>query len=225
MRMETIRKPEDHETQCPTCGGGVQRRSFGEMYAGSFISDGKRVDIRAVPHEHYADPIVLDALTQYFDGGLYRLWPSEKYLSRGGKKLHRDVWALAFGPIPKGCHIHHKDSNPRNNQLNNLECLPASLHLSETSRRNNALRTEHFTPEARAKASDWHRSEEGRLWHRRHNARFQPWTKWKYIAMQCPGCNQEFQGISRQNGYSQKFCTEKCKMLVYRKRKRGLATR
>lgn len=219
MWLDAIRKSEGHENACPTCRGAVQRRAYGEMYAGSFISHGERVDIRRVPHEHFHDPIVLDPLTQYFDGGLYRLWPSDTYLSRGGKKLHRDVWALAFGDIPKGCHIHHRDANPRNNQLSNLECLPASLHLSAASRKLNASRTEHFTDECRSKAADWHRSDEGRLWHRRHMARSKPWTKWKYVEMECPGCHQSFQGISRQNGYSQKFCSEKCKMFVYRQRR------
>lgn len=220
MRLEAIHQSTDREASCPTCGGAVQRRTFGEMYAGSFISNGQRVEIRRVPYEGYMDPIVLDPLTQYFDGGLYRVWPSDRYLSRGGKKLHRDVWTLAFGPIPKGCHIHHKDSNPRNNLLSNLECIPASLHLSAATRKLVASRTEHFTREARAKASDWHRSEEGRLWHRRHMARVQSWTKWKRVPKDCPFCKKEFQAIQRNSGYSQIYCSEKCKMSSYRLRRR-----
>lgn len=221
MWLDAIRKPEDHEAACPTCGSGVQRRAYGEMYAGSFLSNGQRVDIRKIPQEGFIDPIVLDPLTQYFDGGLYRLWPSDKYLSRGGRKLHRDVWAVAFGPIPKGCHIHHKDSDPKNNLLTNLECLPASLHLSAGTTKRNATRTVHFTHEARAKASAWHRSEEGRLWHRRHMDRVKTWTKWKRVPKDCPFCKKEFQAVQRNSGYSQIYCSEKCKMSAYRLRRRS----
>ena len=134
MWVEAIHQSSNHEEKCLTCGGAVRKRIFGEMYAGSFIQNGERVDIRRVPNEGYANPICLDSITQYFDGGLYRIWPSEKYYSRGGKKLHRDVWRMAFGPIPDGCHIHHKDGNPANNVLSNLECLPAKIHLSEIGR-------------------------------------------------------------------------------------------
>lgn len=221
MWLDALRKSEDHEAQCPTCGGGVQRRAFGEMYAGSFISDGQRVEIRRIPHEGFSNPVVLDPLTQYFDGGLYRLWPSDKYLSRGGKKLHRDVWTVAFGEIPRGCHIHHKDGNTKNNALDNLECIPASIHLSGATRKRNASRIQHFTESAREKAADWHRSEEGRLWHRRHMARVKTWTKWKRVPKICPYCQVEFQGVQRTSGFSQIYCSEKCKMSAYRIRKQN----
>src|SRR5258706_14810593 len=102
MWLEPIYKPEDHAEKCPTCRSGVRRRPHSEMHAGSFILDGERVEIRRTVAADFADPIVLDASTQYFDGGLYRRWPSERYYSRGGKKLHRDAWQGAFGKIPEG---------------------------------------------------------------------------------------------------------------------------
>ena len=207
--------------ECPTCGGEVQRRNFGEMYAGSFISDGQRVEIRRVPNDGYADPIFLDPITQYFDGGLYRLWPSEKYLSRGGKKLHRDVWAKAFGPIPAGCHIHHKDSNPKNNALANLECLPAHLHLSEAWHTNKHGRSEHFSELARERAADWHKSEEGRLWHSRHAIRAQSWTKWKREEKPCPQCSKLFNALVRNSGHSQIYCSPNCKAAASRQRRKA----
>lgn len=220
MWLETVHASENHSSQCPTCGGGVQRRTYSEMYAGSFIHDGIRVDIRRIPTTDFAGPIVLDPLTQYFDGGLYRLWPSDKYLSRGGKKLHRDVWEGAFGPIPKGCHIHHRDHDATNNQLSNLECVPASIHLSENRTRINVTRTgPFFTDEARSRATEWHRSEEGRLWHRRNAQRTKGWTKWKRIDKCCPVCQKVFKGLDRKSGHTQIYCTEKCKMVAYRARK------
>ncbi len=68
------------------------------MYAGSFILNEERVEIRRVPDAQYRDPIVLDELTQYFDGKLYRIWPSSKYLTNGSKgSIHRAAWFGAFG--------------------------------------------------------------------------------------------------------------------------------
>ncbi len=44
---------------------------------------------------------------------------------RGGKRLlaHRIIWEEHHGPIPDGHLIHHIDGNPRNNTLENLQCL------------------------------------------------------------------------------------------------------
>lgn len=45
--------------------------------------------------------------------------------------LHRLVYKLFCGDIPKGMHIHHKDKNPLNNSLANLELKEAKQHLRE----------------------------------------------------------------------------------------------
>ena len=220
MWMETIHKPEDHSEKCISCGGGVQRRVFGEMYAGSFIQDGKRLEISRIPNEGFANPIYLDPLTQYFNGGLYRIYPSESYLSRGGKKLHRDVWFAAFGEIPKDCHIHHKDGNALNNAIENLECLQSTEHLQKTmlDRHSNG-RGSKFTDEARRKAAEWHKSEEGRLWHKRHAERSKGWTKWKRVPKNCPICNKLFDALERKSGNTQIYCSTNCKAASYRARK------
>jgi hypothetical protein len=185
------------------------------MYAGSCFQDGQRVEIRRTPHPEYRDPIILDPLTQYFDGGLYRLFPSETYYTRGGKKLHRVAWALAYGPIPDKCHIHHRDGNSANNALANLECIPANIHNSEHTK----LVPRKFNALAREKAAEWHKSEAGRLWHRRHAERAKSWTKWKREQRNCPECNAEFQALVRKGAMAQKYCSTACKVAAYRKRK------
>lgn len=215
MWLEAIHSSSDDEACCPTCGGGVHKRVFGEMYAGSFVLDGERLEIRRTPIAGYSDPIVLDPITQYFDGGLYRIYPSDRYYSRGGKKLHRDAWRTAFGPIPKGCHIHHRDTNPANNAIANLECLNSTEHLSSTWHAQD--RTEHFSDHARDKAAEWHRSEEGRLWHRRHAERIKSWTKWKREPMACQHCAKTFDGLVRA-GNPQRYCSDACKVAAYRAR-------
>lgn len=49
--------------------------------------------------------------------------------------LHRLVYKLFCGYIPKGMHIHHKDKNPLNNSLANLELKEAKQHLREHSQK------------------------------------------------------------------------------------------
>lgn len=224
MWFQAIHEPTQDEEQCPTCRGAVRRRPHGEMHAGSFVLDGRRVEIRGVVAEGFADPIVLDATTQYFDGGLYRIWPSERYFSRGGKKLHRDVWQGAFGPIPEGCHIHHRDGEVGNNALANLECLPASEHLRRAWHKSKAglASWQHFTETARRKAAEWHGSEAGRQWHRRHAERSKGWTKWKREPRDCPECGTRFNALVRKSGNAQIFCGETCKVAAYRKRQKAL---
>lgn len=220
MWLEAICKPEDHQEKCLSCGGGVQRRVFGEMHAGSYVQDGNRLEIRRVPNEGFANPIYLDPLTQYFDGGLYRIWPSETYLSRGGKKLHRDVWTAAFGKIPSGCHIHHRDGNVLNNAIENLECLDSTEHLQKTMReRHDQGRGSKISDETRRKAAEWHRSEEGRLWHKRHAERSKSWTKWKRVEKNCLVCQKLFNALERKSGYTQIYCSNNCKATSYRRRK------
>lgn len=215
MWLEAIHECGADGHKCPTCGGEVQRRAYGEMYAGAFVLDGQRVEIRRTPIAGFIDPIVLDPLTQYFDGGLYRVWPSSPYYTRGGKFIHRDVWRTAFGPIPTGCHIHHRDSDLRNNQLSNLECLPAAEHLKIDRRPTT------FTDGARAAAAEWHRSEEGRLWHRRHAERSKSWTKWKREDRPCPECGVIFSALIRKSGNAQIYCSSACKVAAYRERSRA----
>jgi hypothetical protein len=221
MRLEAVSKPEGDAEKCPTCGGGICRRPYGEMHAGSFIRDGERVDIRAIPKSGFGDPIYLDAGTQYFDGGLYRLWPSETYFANGSGRLHRKVWIAAFGAIPKGCHIHHRDDDPTNNLLANLECIPAKQHLSETWERNRERRAAegHFSQKAKNAAREWHQSDAGRLWHSRQAKRSKSWTKWKREPRECLQCSKTFDALIRKSGHPQVYCSTACKVAAYRGRK------
>ncbi|WP_374725951.1 HNH endonuclease signature motif containing protein [Paraburkholderia phenoliruptrix] len=143
------------------------------------------------------------------------MWPNESYLSCGGRKLHRAVWKAAFGTIPANCHIHHRDDNPLNNQLWNLECLNSTEHLVLTRAKNPKT----IGALAREKAAEWHRSEEGRLWHKRHAERSQGWTKWKREPLPCAHCGTVFDCLVRKSGATQKFCSPRCKAAAWRARK------
>lgn|SRR6185436_10611732 len=222
MRMEAVSGPADHAEKCPSCGGAVHRRPFGEMYGGSFISDGRRVEIRGTPPAGFANPIILDPIAQYWDGGLYRTWPSSPYFTRGGKHLHLRVWREVYGSIPKDCHIHHKNDNKMDNCIENLECMPSGEHRALTIARRRARGYKSkFNQLARDKAAAWHGSEAGRLWHSRHAKRSKGWEKWRREDRACAHCGKIFSCLIRKNGRPQKFCTHVCGIQSHLARKKA----
>lgn len=222
--MEKISKPAHNKTQRSIGRGDIQRQYSSEMYAGSFISNGERMEIRRKPNPRYSDPVFIDEKTQKFNGLVYKLWNRERYLSRKtkvslgepynrSKRLHRDVWEGAFGEIPEDCHIHHKDGNPINNALWNLECMQSNEHLRLTWQETYHKRTgPAFTDEARKKAAEWHRSDEGMQWHKNNNntAHFK-----KKKEKKCLICGTLFMGIDRPGTKSdQKYCKPQCKNIA-----------
>ena len=44
------------------------------------------------------------------------------------KYLHRVIWEENHGAIPKGMLIHHKDNNPENNDIDNLQLVTTQEH-------------------------------------------------------------------------------------------------
>ena len=64
-----------------------------------------------------------------------------KRIALGDNKvlLHRYLWECANGPIPKGYDIHHINEDIWDNRLENLECLPHSIHskVSNIGRKQN----------------------------------------------------------------------------------------
>lgn len=69
-----------------------------------------------------------------YNGKRYTRYGKSKYYWHHGEwkkppvSLHVQVWKDNCGVIPKGHIIHHKDGNPRNNALSNLECITEKEH-------------------------------------------------------------------------------------------------
>src|SRR5436190_7287033 len=119
-----------------------------------------------------------------FNGLIYRRyhsaksWGDRNYFKRSSAKtrssLHRDVWTFFFGPIPEGFEIHHKDQNTFNNEPWNLGALSKSDHQSHhipTWRQRQAIGYKTSTgflamQAGRQTAVDWHKSEEGKRFHK-----------------------------------------------------------
>ena len=150
-------------------------------------------------------------ITQKFNGKKYTLYDGERYLSRGNKRLHREVWKYYYGDIPEGCHIHHIDGNPLNNDIKNLQCLNGKEHLQYHS---SIMTEEHkrwlrnnLNNNARPKAVEWHKSENGRCWHTQNyeNVKDKLHQTQTFV---CKQCGTEYTGTV--NGHNS-FCSSKCK--------------
>ena len=114
--------------------------------------------------------------TVIFNGYKYNRYPESpnpahrRYFGRAGHRLHRDVWVFHNGPIPEGHQIHHIDENTANNDISNLECLSFKHHRAEhleqyIARGKSPKQLAHLAA-INHKAKAWHKSEEGRAWHR-----------------------------------------------------------
>jgi len=126
------------------------------------------------------------------------------------KRLHRFIWEYYFGEIPTGYHIHHKDFNKDNNQIDNLECISKSKHLKIHGNEkflNDDNWFNSFHEKGINSAKIWHRSTNGIEWHKEHykNTKDILHVKKNYI---CEFCKKEFTSID--NGKN-KFCSNSCK--------------
>ena len=65
---------------------------------------------------------------KFFNGMRFTRQEDGHYRGYHGKYLHRAVWEHYNGSIPKGYVTHHKDFNPSNNDIKNLEILTKSEH-------------------------------------------------------------------------------------------------
>lgn len=158
----------------------------------------------------------------HYDGYDYLRWPDSpnwadrvyynpegKALRAGKERLHRQLWKDANGSIPEGYEIHHKDGNPLNNTLSNLECLSPKDHtqwhaenISEERREQARERIDSI----RHLASAWHQSPEGRAWH--SALAKQMWADREPHEQQCLRCGKSY--LTRHEGDS-KFCSNACK--------------
>lgn len=127
-------------------------------------------------------------------------------------RLHRYVWEKHNGEIPDGYHIHHKDHNPDNNDISNLELIKAEKHLSmhALEEHNIAVAKRNLKKYANPASKKWHKSEDGKNWHRQHYeaSLSQYWDK--KVVKNCVVCGKPFE-VSVLMAKKSKFCSNNCK--------------
>lgn len=86
----------------------------------------------------------------------------------GGKRetLHRFVYRMEVGTIPTGMIVHHKNGNPLDNSVENLELMSRTehqrLHAKELWATASLEKKERMIPAETPKKYEWHRSKLGR---------------------------------------------------------------
>lgn len=120
-------------------------------------------------------------------------------------RAHQWVWKNIHGLIPKGYHIHHKDENKSNNDINNLILVKPAEHLRlHASEERTAKRREQMHV-IRHLTKHWHASKEGHDWHKLHGLK--TWVERAPIKIICKICSKE--AITKT--YHQEFCSNACK--------------
>jgi hypothetical protein len=140
--------------------------------------------------------------------------PNSAYRRQGVGALHREIWKDAHGPIPEGCEIHHKDGNPLNNDISNLECVTSEEHKAihriwEESPARRNMRAANLYARAREAAAAWHKSDAGREWHRA--MAYYALALRKPVTKRCEHCGNEYQTDDHSQRFS-RYCSNNCKV-------------
>lgn len=165
-----------------------------------------------------ADGVEVDGIWFSRSGGNEYYWAKVEGASRS---LHKHIWESSNGTTPRGYQIHHIDGNPANNKIGNLECILASdharMHLAERIA-NGTLDAVKSLELAREAAKVWHKSPEGRDWHRR-NALEHPATREteEYV---CSICGSKYERAKRE--YMRHNCSPACYQKQLRRERKGI---
>lgn len=135
---------------------------------------------------------------------------STRNIGSSRKRLHVYMWEKHNGETPKGYEIHHKDENKDNNEIENLMCMTRKEHMrwhAENISEEQLKKARENLEIAREKASEWHKSEEGRKWHRsqshrrfNHDARFD---------LTCTVCGNNYTSPKRWSTFCSRNCASK----------------
>lgn len=132
-------------------------------------------------------------------------------------RLHRYVYERSCGAIPPGFEIHHIDHDRNNNEPANLKMVSLkehrAIHAYELSNDERQRRRSNIIESAVPKASEWHRSEAGRKWHKEQYQRCKDALRRK-INLVCEYCGKEYSTVNTSNN---RFCSGKCKAAWRRK--------
>lgn len=144
---------------------------------------------------------------------------SSKKIGEHRKRLHVYIWEKEHGEVPKGYHVHHKDSDKNNNELNNLELLSSSrhakLHGRELSDEERQRRRERIIENGIPAAKEWHGTKEGFEWHSKHAK--ETMSKRKPVNYICTYCGREFESKHLYGKNANHFCSNNCKSAYRRK--------
>lgn len=133
--------------------------------------------------------------------------------------LHRYVWQKTNGDIPTGFHIHHINGEYSDNRIENLHLISHAEHLSQHydkySQEYKDEKYDLLINKAIPKAVEWHKSDEGKEWHKNNTEKLIYTEEYTQI---CKGCGTEFKSNLR---HKPKWCSKTCSTKYNARRYRG----
>lgn len=131
--------------------------------------------------------------------------------------MHRYVWEYHNGKIPSGYEIHHIDFDRSNNDISNLQLVSRSehrkIHADLLTDEQRDWKRNNLNTKARPKAIEWHKSDEGKKWHREQIKMQRELGQFKHKLI-CTNCGKVY--VGEVNGPNT-FCSNACKS-AYRRR-------
>jgi hypothetical protein len=206
-----------------TCYLAVWERAYGPVPRGMEIhhKDGDPSNDAAYNLELVTPQQHLDLQREEQKRGYGRDWWQRKANQRRkiSISLHVAVWEHHHGPRPAGFQVHHKDDNPANNTIDNLELVSRSDHARHHALKRIAAGTlKPPTVKALAAAAEWHRTDAGRAWASRNSRNI--WEKHNSKSdLLCTICGGSYAGYAhfRRKGY----CSPACSQRAHRRRKKA----
>lgn len=132
---------------------------------------------------------------------------------KGGetKAVHRAVWEQAYGTIPPGYVIHHRDHDPTNNALENLELMSHEAHSRHHNDKHPRVKEcevcgTKFEPSATKRARARTCSRDCKLELQRRLARERAGGVYEVV---CASCGRR-KRVSRGRAATAKFCSREC---------------
>lgn len=148
-----------------------------------------------------------------YDGMKFRRDKKTGYFlnAKTHKRLHVYVWEKHFGKVKDGFVVHHIDFDKNNNEIENLALMlredHASLHGASWDEERQEKQAVILRQKAIPKATEWHKSDNGRAWHRAHYEAMKG-SLHKKITRKCEYCGKEYEGA---NSCTARFCSNNCK--------------
>ncbi|MFD1350157.1 HNH endonuclease signature motif containing protein [Oceanobacillus caeni] len=125
-------------------------------------------------------------------------------------RLHRYKWEKHYGKIPKGYHVHHKDHDKSNNDIENLILLQNKIHIAHHTRQRSEEFFKTFQNKGTEAAKKWHSSKDGKQWHKEHfENTLKPHLELTEEKI-CDQCGKTFLTNNSLKGRA-RFCSNKCK--------------
>lgn len=150
--------------------------------------------------------VIISETCQRFNGVRYYL--CGKYFQNNGIRLHRVVWEHHRGPVPDGYHVHHRDEDRSHNGIRNLKLMKGGDHIAHHNNEPEKLeRMRQLGLEMQPRTAAWHRSAEGREWHRQHHEA----TSGALYATRSATCSVCGNGYETTRVKYTRFCSKACK--------------